>query len=188
MFALARSERARQALARTSSPGSASGSAAPRRTRSASPPALMPAVTTSRVGTRAFRASRVTYASCSAASTRLDPGDGPLSLYIKARRAFARSRLSNASRPYTLTSSGRPCASDPRSGKLNDDELANDHSRRRHRVGAGVLDIVLGVVLVTASGHLSPGIRIAVAIWGLITGTLLLLDGLMLRRARQSPA
>jgi hypothetical protein len=68
------------------------------------------------------------------------------------------------------------------SGKLHDDQLGEDDPRRRYRIVAGLLDIVLGLVLLTASSRTSTGIRVAVAAWALSTGTLLLLDGLMLRR------
>jgi uncharacterized membrane protein HdeD (DUF308 family) len=68
------------------------------------------------------------------------------------------------------------------SGQLHDDQLGEEDPRRRYRVVAGLLDVVLGVVLLTASERTSTGIRLAVAAWALSTGTLLLLDGLMLRR------
>ena len=68
------------------------------------------------------------------------------------------------------------------SGRLHDDQLGEKDPRRRYRIVAGLLDIVLGVVLVTASARTSTGIRLAVAAWALLTGTFLLLDGLMLRR------
>jgi uncharacterized membrane protein HdeD (DUF308 family) len=66
-------------------------------------------------------------------------------------------------------------------GKLHDDQLGEDDPRRRYRVVAGLLDVVLGIVLLTASDRTSTGIRFAVAAWALSTGTLLLLDGLILR-------
>jgi uncharacterized membrane protein HdeD (DUF308 family) len=72
------------------------------------------------------------------------------------------------------------------SGKLHDDQLGEEDPRRRYRIVAGLLDVVLGLVLVTASARTSTGIRIAVAAWALSTGTLLLLDGLMLRRRVES--
>jgi len=68
------------------------------------------------------------------------------------------------------------------SGRLHDDQLGEADPRRRYRVVAGLLDIVLGAVLLTASARTSTGIRVAVGAWALSTGTLLLLDGLMLRR------
>jgi uncharacterized membrane protein HdeD (DUF308 family) len=68
------------------------------------------------------------------------------------------------------------------SGRLHDDQLGEEDPRRRYRIVAGLLDVVLGVVLLTASDRTSTGIRLAVAAWALSTGTLLLLDGLMLRR------
>jgi uncharacterized membrane protein HdeD (DUF308 family) len=72
------------------------------------------------------------------------------------------------------------------SGRLHDDQLGQEGPRRRYRILAGLLDVVLGVVLVTASARTSTGIRLAVGAWALSTGTLLLLDGLMLRRVAQS--
>jgi hypothetical protein len=68
------------------------------------------------------------------------------------------------------------------SGRLHDDQLGEEDPRRRYRTLAGLLDIVLGLVLLTASARTSTGIRVAVGAWALSTGTLLLLDGLMLRR------
>jgi uncharacterized membrane protein HdeD (DUF308 family) len=74
-------------------------------------------------------------------------------------------------------------------GRLHDDQLGDEDPRRRYRVVAGSLDVVLGLVLLTASDRTSTGIRLAVAAWALSTGTLLLLDGLLLRRyARSQPA
>jgi len=75
------------------------------------------------------------------------------------------------------------------SGRLHDDQLGGEDPRRRYRIVAGLLDVVLGVVLLTASARTSAGIRVAVGAWALSTGTLLLLDGLMLRRrAKSQPA
>jgi len=72
------------------------------------------------------------------------------------------------------------------SGRLHDDQLGDADPRRRYRIVAGLLDVVLGLVLLTASARTSTGIRIAVGAWALSTGTLLLLDGIMLRRLVKS--
>jgi uncharacterized membrane protein HdeD (DUF308 family) len=72
------------------------------------------------------------------------------------------------------------------SGLLHDDQLGNEHPRSRYRIVAGLLDVVLGLVLITASDRTATGIRLAVGAWALSTGTLLLLDGLMLRRLVKS--
>ena len=72
------------------------------------------------------------------------------------------------------------------SGLLHDDQLARDRPRRRYRLVAGSLDVLLGAVLLVADERTATEIRIVVGVWALSTGTLLLLDGLMLRRlARQ---
>ena len=68
------------------------------------------------------------------------------------------------------------------SGLLHDDQLARDRPRRRYRLVAGSLDVALGVALLLAEGRTATEIRIVVGVWALSTGTLLLLDGLMLRR------
>jgi uncharacterized membrane protein HdeD (DUF308 family) len=72
------------------------------------------------------------------------------------------------------------------SGRLHDDQLGEEDPRHRYRIVAGLLDVVLGLVLVTASARTATGIRFAVGAWALSTGTLLLLDGLMLRRRVES--
>lgn len=51
----------------------------------------------------------------------------------------------------------------------------------RHNLLVGVLDIGLGLALVLASEATSPWIRFLGATWGLVGGTLLLVDALRLR-------
>jgi uncharacterized membrane protein HdeD (DUF308 family) len=74
------------------------------------------------------------------------------------------------------------------SGTVHDDQLAREHPRRRYRFVVGVLEVLLGVTLVVAGEGASTQIRVALAMWGLSTGTFLLLDAFMLRRLTRSPA
>jgi uncharacterized membrane protein HdeD (DUF308 family) len=72
------------------------------------------------------------------------------------------------------------------SGWLHDDQLKKEHPRRRYRIVGGLMDVVLGLALITASARTSTGITLVVGAWALSTGTLLLLDGLTLRRLVKS--
>jgi len=67
-------------------------------------------------------------------------------------------------------------------GTIHDDQLARDHPRRRYRFVVGTLEVLLGVALVIADQGASDQIRLALGVWGLSTGTFLLLDAFMLRR------
>jgi len=71
-------------------------------------------------------------------------------------------------------------------GTIHDDQLAQDHPRRRYRFVVGTLEVLLGVNLILADQAATDQIRIALSIWGLSTGTFLLLDALMLRRATRT--
>lgn len=73
------------------------------------------------------------------------------------------------------------------SGALHDDQLAREHPRRRYRFVVGGIELLLGVTLLMANEAASDQIRVAVAVWGLVTGTFLLLDALMLHRLTRSP-
>jgi uncharacterized membrane protein HdeD (DUF308 family) len=73
-------------------------------------------------------------------------------------------------------------------GTFHDDQLAGARPRRRYRFVLGGLEVLLGLTLVTASEAASEEIRLALALWGLSTGTFLLLDALMLRRLTRSGA
>ncbi|HET9092852.1 MAG TPA: hypothetical protein VFN50_10605, partial [Acidimicrobiales bacterium] len=68
------------------------------------------------------------------------------------------------------------------SGRFHDDPFAGDHPRARYRYVLGPLDVVLGIVVILAEAHTSTGIRIAFGCWGLVSGTFLLVDAMMLRR------
>ena len=70
-------------------------------------------------------------------------------------------------------------------GRFHDDQLEGMRPRRRYRVGIGVLEIALGLTLILADGGSASSIRIALGVWGLVTGTFLLLDGLWIRRVRR---
>lgn len=67
-------------------------------------------------------------------------------------------------------------------GRFHDDQLAVERPRRRYRVVAGSLDVLLGVALLVTDVHSAADVRIALGVWGLATGTLLLMDALVLRR------
>jgi uncharacterized membrane protein HdeD (DUF308 family) len=73
-------------------------------------------------------------------------------------------------------------------GAFHDDQLARERPRRRYRFVVGGLEVLLGVALLIADDGASADIRVALAVWGLSTGTFLLLDALMLRRLTRSPA
>lgn len=68
------------------------------------------------------------------------------------------------------------------SGRFHDDQLADALPRRRYRLVLGGLEVLLGIALVIADDRTSDDIRIALGVWGLTTGTFLLLDAFMLRR------
>ena len=72
------------------------------------------------------------------------------------------------------------------SGRFHDDPFAGPRPRARYRYVAGPLDVLLGIVVLTADTHTSTEIRIVLGIWGLMTGTFLLLDSLTLRRLQLS--
>jgi len=72
------------------------------------------------------------------------------------------------------------------SGVFRDDQLAGERPRHRYRLVVGALDVVLGVALVVVSERSVPDIRLALGVWGLLTGTFLLLDALRLRRLDRS--
>jgi uncharacterized membrane protein HdeD (DUF308 family) len=73
-------------------------------------------------------------------------------------------------------------------GTFHDDQLAGEHPRRRYRFVVGPLEILLGVALFIADDGTSDDVRIALGVWGLSTGTFLLLDAFTLRRLARSEA
>ncbi len=72
------------------------------------------------------------------------------------------------------------------SGRFHDDQFSRERARRRYRLVIGPLDILLGVALLVADARTAGGVRIALGLWGLATGTFLLWDALMLRRRTPS--
>jgi len=68
------------------------------------------------------------------------------------------------------------------SGAFRDDQLASGSPRVRYRFVVGTLDVGLGVALVLVSEDTLSTVRLALAAWGLLTGTFLVLDAIRLRR------
>jgi hypothetical protein len=73
-------------------------------------------------------------------------------------------------------------------GMIHDDALARDHPRRRYRFVVGALEVLLGIALVVADTGGSTQTRIALGVWGLATGTFLILDAFMVRRFSRAGA
>jgi uncharacterized membrane protein HdeD (DUF308 family) len=71
-------------------------------------------------------------------------------------------------------------------GWFHDDPLAGDRPRRRYRYVVGPLDIWLGLAVLVADEHTSTGIRITLGLWGVVTATFLILDGLAARPAHRA--
>ena len=67
-------------------------------------------------------------------------------------------------------------------GGFRDDQLSDGRRRNRDSILAGTLDAGLGLVLILASDPTSTWVRFVAAAWGLVAGTILLLDALRLRR------
>jgi len=66
-------------------------------------------------------------------------------------------------------------------GAFRDDAVTTDRPRLSHRTLIGGLEIALGIVLVLADEVTRP-IAVLAGLWGLVGGTLLLVDALALRR------
>ncbi len=73
-------------------------------------------------------------------------------------------------------------------GGFRDDQLADDRPRKRKSMLVGALDAGLGIALILTSDATSAWIRFLAAAWGLIGGTLLLVDALRLRRIARTSA
>jgi len=69
-------------------------------------------------------------------------------------------------------------------GRFHDDQLEDMRPRMRYRIGIGALEITLGLTLILADEESASTIRIALGVWGVVTGAFLLLDGLWIRRMR----
>ena len=72
-------------------------------------------------------------------------------------------------------------------GGFRDDEDADEHPRNRTRV-VGALDVGLGIALILTSDSTSTWVRFLAAAWGLVAGTLLLIDALRVRRFARTSA
>ena len=67
-------------------------------------------------------------------------------------------------------------------GGFRDDQLQDGRPHNRSSILAGMLDAGLGVALLITSDSTSTGVRLLAAAWGLVGGTMLLVDALRLRR------
>ena len=67
-------------------------------------------------------------------------------------------------------------------GGFRDDQLSDGRRRNRDSILAGTLDAGLGLALILASDPTSTWVRFVAAAWGLVAGTILLVDALRLRR------
>jgi uncharacterized membrane protein HdeD (DUF308 family) len=73
-------------------------------------------------------------------------------------------------------------------GGFRDDQFAEERPRKRDSMLVGALDVGLGIALILASDATSTWVRILAAAWGLLGGTLLLIDALRLRRLARASA
>lgn len=73
-------------------------------------------------------------------------------------------------------------------GGFRDNQLAEERSRKRDSMLLGVLDVGLGIALILASDETSKWVRLLAAAWGLVGGTLLLVEALRLRRSARTSA
>ena len=73
-------------------------------------------------------------------------------------------------------------------GRFHDDQLEGMRPRLRYRAAVGVLELALGMSLILADETSDSSIRVALGIWGLLTGTFLLLDALWMRRVLRAHA
>jgi len=68
------------------------------------------------------------------------------------------------------------------SGWIHDDQMGGRRSRRRYRYVLGTLEVLLGVSLVLTTEGATNQIRVALGLWGILTGSFLILDAWVLRR------
>ena len=67
-------------------------------------------------------------------------------------------------------------------GGFRDDQSSDGRRRNQDSILSGTLDAGLGVALILASDPTSTWVRFVAAAWGLVAGTMLLVDALRLRR------
>jgi uncharacterized membrane protein HdeD (DUF308 family) len=70
-------------------------------------------------------------------------------------------------------------------GGFHDDQVPGGRPRGRSSRLVGALDVGLGIALILTSDSTSTWVRFLAATWGLVGGTLLLVDALRLRRFAQ---
>ena len=68
-------------------------------------------------------------------------------------------------------------------GGFRDDQLSDGRPRKQDSILAGTLDAGLGVAVILASDPTSTWVRFVAAAWGLVAGTMLLVDAIRLRRS-----
>lgn len=73
-------------------------------------------------------------------------------------------------------------------GGFRDNELAEERPRKRDGMILGALDVGLGIALILAADATSKWVRLLAAAWGVIGGTLLLVEALRLRRSARTSA
>ena len=71
-------------------------------------------------------------------------------------------------------------------GGFRDNQLPDEHQRRRGSMLVGALDVGLGIALILTSDATSTWVRILAAAWGIVGGTLLLVNALQLRRVART--
>jgi uncharacterized membrane protein HdeD (DUF308 family) len=67
-------------------------------------------------------------------------------------------------------------------GTFRDDQLAGERPRARYRLVVGAMEIALGIAVLLVSEGTQDEIRYVLGVWGVLTGTFLVLDALRLRR------
>lgn len=73
-------------------------------------------------------------------------------------------------------------------GGFRDNQLAEERPRNGDSMLLGVLDVGLGIALILASDATSAWVRLLAAAWGLVGGTLLLVEAFRLRRSARTSA
>ena len=71
-------------------------------------------------------------------------------------------------------------------GGFRDNQLADERHRKRGSMLVGALDVGLGIALILTSDATSTWVRILAAAWGIVGGTLLLVEALQLRRVART--
>jgi uncharacterized membrane protein HdeD (DUF308 family) len=72
-------------------------------------------------------------------------------------------------------------------GWIHDDQVGGRRVRRRYRYVLGTLEVLLGFALILATEGASTQVRVVLGLWGILTGSFLLLDAVALRQRAKSP-